>query len=77
MPSELNRTFVIKNHLLEDDLPVTNFTSIIFLVRNPYNAYIADFNRIYSEGQNHVGYAKENAFDKSNAAFTHAGLTTS
>ena len=62
MPSEQKRTFIIKNHLFQNN--VKKFHSVIFLIRNPYDAIVADFNRCFSE-KNHVGYASEEAFTKS------------
>ena len=66
MPSEENRTFVIKNHLFDNN--VEDYHSVIFLVRNPYDAYIANFNRVES-GNNHVGLADARDFAESNDHF--------
>ena len=61
MRSELSRTFVIKDHMLYKDT-MRRYPSAIFLVRNPYDAYVADFNRIYSKDKNPVGFANETTF---------------
>ena len=54
-------TFVIKDHLFKKDHGnLTMYHSIIFLVRNPYPAYIAEFNRMKSNSQ--TGFAKKNDF---------------
>ena len=37
-----------------------NYQSVIFVVRNPYDAYMAEYNRQAS--QNHLGYATETDF---------------
>ena len=54
-----DRTLVVKDHLFNTNID-KKYHSLIFIVRNPYDAYVAEFNRQHSNG--HVGHAAEKLF---------------
>ena len=54
-------TFVMKDHMLGGtSIKRYHYESVILLIRNPYFAHIAEFNRMKSEGK--VGFAKKKDF---------------
>ena len=57
-PGDMAKTFVIKDHMFSNSM--RKWHSAIFLVRNPYDAQVADFHRMQSSS--HVGYAKPSDF---------------
>ena len=52
-------TFIVKDHMFVTD-SIKDFESIIFLVRNPYDAHIAEYNLKQTENQ--LGSANESDF---------------
>jgi len=60
--SHSDRTLVIKNHWLENKHVAGKFLSVVYIVRNPYDAYVAEFNRLHSAGRTHIGHATEKQF---------------
>ena len=53
-------TFVIKDHMLGGASIKRYYESVVLLIRNPYFAHIAEFNRMKSEGK--VGFARKEDF---------------
>jgi len=51
------RTIVVKEHMYKNNMK--KYSSAILLVRDPYKAHIAEFNRRKSDK---TGYASEKAF---------------
>ena len=62
MKENYEGVFLIKYHLFNQDIAKQfNFHSVLLIVRNPYNAFVAEYNR-RKTGQNHVGTANEEVF---------------
>ena len=53
-PWKKGNLIAIKSHNLKRDEPITVFDRIILLIRNPLDAYLANYNRIRT-GNNHTG----------------------
>ena len=52
------RTLVVKDHMFQNNMKIYN--SAILLIRNPYKAHIAEFNR--QKSSNKTGYATDADF---------------
>ena len=62
MKENYEGVFLIKMHPFKQKIAEKfNFHSVLLIVRNPYNAFIAEYNR-RKTGQNHVATADEEVF---------------
>ena len=69
MKENYEGVFLIKRHPFEQKfLEQFNFHSVLLIVRNPYYAFIAEYNRMKS-GKNHVGIADEKMFQTKGRPF--------
>ncbi|XP_078485224.1 sialate:O-sulfotransferase 2-like [Ciona intestinalis] len=59
--SKSGRTLLVKDHIYTDKrISLFDYSSVVLLVRNPFKALVAEFNR--RKSQNHVGFAKPEDF---------------
>ena len=66
--AEGGNVFVWKDHMFNNHMK--NYQSAIFLVRNPYDAHTAEFNRLTTNS--HTGHASNDAFlSKSTHKFSY------
>jgi len=66
MLSDYSKTIVIKKH--EYPMKMGPEQNVILIIRNPFDAYIAEFNR---QSGGHVGHANEKVFSSSSKFQEH------
>ncbi|XP_076800115.1 sialate:O-sulfotransferase 1-like [Clavelina lepadiformis] len=59
-----HRSVVVKDHMMNNNR-MSLYETAILIVRNPYDAMVAEFNRLATDG-NQTGFARENQFQSKN-----------